>query len=45
VLSGGYRIEGDWPATGLVPEPGGLEVAADVGGTVVIQTVELQQPR
>jgi hypothetical protein len=45
VLSGGYRIEGDWPAPGLVPEPGGLEVAADVGGTVVMQTVELRQPR
>jgi len=44
-LSGGYRIEGEWPTPGLVPEPGGLEVAADVGGTVVNQTIELRQPR
>ena len=44
-LSGVYRIEGDWPAKGLVAEPPGFEVAADVGGTVVNQTIELRRQR
>jgi len=44
-LAGAYRIAGDWPSQGLVAEPAGLEVAADVGGMVANQTIELRQPR
>lgn len=44
VLSGAYRIGGEWPMAGLEPKPGGLEVAADSGGITVKQTVTVGRP-